>query len=252
VAAARLSVFLIVQNESSRLGGCLASVAGLADEIVVLDSGSTDDTVAVARAAGARVAARPFDGFGPQKQAALALCEGEWVLSLDADERVSPPLAAEIRAALAADRPEAGYRIRRELWYLGSRLRFGGTGSDWVVRLARRRGARFTLDPVHERLEADGPIGRLRGVLEHRKYSRLAEHVTAMNRYTDLIADRKWAEGRRFGARHLWRIPLELTSRLVLRGGLLDGRAGIVYAAMASFYAFLKYAKLWPDRAPES
>lgn len=243
----RLSVFVIVRNEAARLGAALASVSGIADELVVLDSGSTDETVAIARAAGARVATRAFDGYGPQKQAALELCTGEWVLSLDADEAATPALAAEIARVLSGAPAASGYAVRRELWYLGRRLRFGGAGRDWVLRLARRERARFSPDPIHERLLVDGPIGRLRGGLEHRKYARLSEHVEAMNRYTDLIARQKAARGERFRARHLARIPVELLVRLVLRGGLLDGRAGLVYAAMASYYAFLKYAKLWPS-----
>ncbi|MEZ4588095.1 MAG: glycosyltransferase family 2 protein [Gemmatimonadales bacterium] len=134
----RVSAFLIVKNEAKRLPACLASLEGVADEIVVLDSDSTDDTLEIARAAGARVASRPFDGFGAQKQAALELCRGEWVLSIDADERLTPALASEIRALLDGKPAAVGYEVRRELHYLGHRLRFGGTGSDWVLRLARR------------------------------------------------------------------------------------------------------------------
>jgi glycosyltransferase involved in cell wall biosynthesis len=246
--APRLSVCLIVRDEATRLPACLESVASVADEVVIVDSGSTDATAAVARAAGARVHERPFDGFGPQKQAALALCTGHWVLSLDADERVTPALAAEIREVLANDPPVDGFAIRRQLWYLGSRLRFGGTGADWVVRLVRRDRARFTPDLVHERLVVDGTTRRLRGPLEHHKYGSLADHLEAMNGYTDLIAETKRGRGVRFQPWHLLRIPAELVVRLVLKGGVLDGRAGIIWAAMASYYGFLKYAKLWPDR----
>lgn len=246
----RLSVFLIVRNEASHLAGCLASVATIADELIVLDSESTDETVAIARSAGARVTTRPFAGYGPQKQAALELCTGDWVLSLDADERVTPALAREIARTIAAPGAMAGYAIRRDLWYLGTRLRFGGTGRDWVMRLARRSGARFTPAAIHERLLVTGRTGRLAGTIEHHKYRTLAEHVDAMNRYTDLLAREKAARGIRFRAWHVGRIPVELLVRLVLRGGALDGRAGVVYAAMASYYGFLKYAKLWP--APPS
>jgi glycosyltransferase involved in cell wall biosynthesis len=247
--APRLSAFVITRNEAPRIGACLAAAAPVADELVVLDSGSDDGTADLARAAGARVEVRPFDGFGTQKQAALDLCRGDWVLSLDADEIVTPALAAAIGTAVSDPAAADGYAVRRELWYLGTRLRFGGTGGDWVLRLARRTRARFTPDPVHERLEVSGRTGRLAGPLAHHKYRRLAEHVAAMNRYTDLIAARKAAAGRRFRAWHLGRIPAELFLRLVLRGGVLDGRAGVVHAAMASFYGFLKYAKLWPDPA---
>lgn len=241
----RLSVFLIVHNEERHLGDCLASVAGLADEIVVLDDGSTDATVAIARAAGAHVAHRPFDDFGHQKQHALELCTGDWVFSIDADERVTPELAGAIRAHVDAPANAAGAWVRRQLVYLGAPLRFGGTGSDWVLRLARRDASRFELLPVHEHILVHGPTVRLAGRLRHIKYERLAEHVAQVNRYTDLAAARKVERGRRFHAVHLLRIPFEIWSRLIFRLGILDGRAGVIYAAMAGFYAFLKYAKLW-------
>ena len=238
-----------MHNEERHIGDCLASLAGLADEIVVLDDGSTDATVAIARAAGARVEHRPFDDFGRQKQAALELTRGEWVLSIDADERVTPRLAEDVRAVVAAEGGASGYWVRRELVYLGARLRYGGTGADWVLRLARRGAARFAALPVHEHIEVDGRTARVRGTLLHLKYRSLSEHLATMDRYTTMIADAKRARGRRFHAWHVLRIGWELFARLILRLGVLDGRAGVLHAAMASFYAFLKYAKLWPDAA---
>lgn len=213
----------------------------------MLDSGSRDGTMELARRLGARVSSRDFDGFGAQKQAALDLATGEWVLSIDADERLTPELAEEIRRTIAA--PEAaGYWVRRTLTYLGRDLRFGGTERDWVLRLARRSSARFTQVPVHERLEVDGETRRLRSPMRHVKYRTLSEHLATIDRYTDAIADVKRAKGRRFRAWHLLRIPWELFARLVLRLGVLDGRAGIIHAVMASYYGFLKYAKLWPAK----
>lgn len=240
----RLSAFLIVHNEERHLEACLASLRGLADEVVVLDDGSTDQTVAIAQQAGARVEHRAFDDFGHQKQAALEFTTGDWVLSIDADERVTPTLAREIAAELANPRAD-GYWIRRELIYLGTRLRFGGTGADWVLRLARRERARFELVPVHERLVVDGRTERLHGTMMHEKYTTLSEHLATMDRYTSVIAGEKLAKGKRFSGWHLWRIPWELFVRLIVRLGIFDGRAGIIHAAMASYYGFLKYAKLW-------
>jgi len=241
----RLSVFLIVHDEERHLPECLASLAGLADEIVVLDDGSTDATVRIARAAGARVEHRAFDDFGHQKQAALELTTGDWVFSIDADERVSPELARALRDAIAAASPCDGYRVRREVIYLGSPLRYGGMGSEWVLRLARRARSRFELLPVHEHLLVDGPVARLTGTLRHVKYERLAEHVAQLNRYTDLASLRLRGKGRRFRLLHLLRIPFEIWSRLIFKMGILDGRPGVIWAAMAGFYSFLKYAKLW-------
>jgi glycosyltransferase involved in cell wall biosynthesis len=241
----RLSAALIVHNEERYLSGCLASLRGVADEIVVLDDGSTDATVTIARDAGARVEHRPFDDFSRQKQAALSLATGDWILIIDADERVTPTLAAAIRSTIDGDPPVDGYEVRRTLTYLGARLRFGGTGSEWILRLVRRGCGRFSSRPIHEHLLIDGPTARLGGTLEHIKYETLSEHVRTIDRYTEVIAGEKRQRGERFHAWHLLRIGLEVVSRLLLKGGLLDGRAGIIYAGMASYYSFLKYAKMW-------
>lgn len=243
----RLSVYIITHNEERHLPACLEAVAKIADEIVVLDDGSTDRTVAIAKAAGACVEHRPFDDFGPQKNAALALTTGEWVLNLDADERVTPPLAREIRSVVDGNGPADGYFLRREVLYLGSRLRFGGAGADWVLRLTRRERTRFSTVPVHAFIELDGGgrTARLRGGVDHVKYESLSQHLAVIDRYTDTIAAANARRGRRFAAWHLVRVPWELLYRLIVRGGVLDGRAGIIWAAMAAFYSFLKYAKTW-------
>lgn len=239
-----LSAILIVQDEEAYLADCLASLAGVADEVVVLDGGSTDRTVAIAEAKGARVQHRPFDDFGRQKQAALELAMGDWVLSIDADERLTPALAKEIREIVESPEALDGYEIRRELVYLGRRLRFGGTGNDWVLRLVRRSAARFSDAVVHERLLVEGRTGRLHGTMDHVKYHSLSEHVLSMEHYTTLMARDRYAKGRRFSMWHVFRIPGELWSRLILRGGLLDGKVGVIHAGMSAFYTFLKYAKL--------
>lgn len=248
-----LSVYLITHNEERHLASCLAAVREIADEIIVLDDGSTDRTVEIARGLGARVEYRPFDDFGPQKNAALAYTTGDWVLNLDADERVTPELADEMRAVVDANGPADGYYIRREVLYLGARLRFGGAGSDWVLRLTRRDRTRFNLTPVHAAIELDGTTARLRGACGHVKYDAMSEHLTAMNRYTDVIGAAKRAKGKTFQPWHILRIPWELFYRLVIRGAILDGRAGLIWAGMASFYAFLKYAKAWdpPSATPD-
>lgn len=241
----RLSVYIITHHEERHIAACIEAVKGVADEIVVVDDGSTDRTVKIASGLGAQVHYRPFDDFGPQKNAALGFTTGEWVLNLDADERVTPELAREIRAVVDADGPADGYYIRREVLYLGSPLRFGGAGADWVLRLTRRTRTRFSLVPVHAAIELEGRTERLDGACGHVKYEALSEHVAAMNRYTDVIGAAKRSQGRGFRSWHVLRIPYELFYRLIIRGGLLDGRAGVIWAGMASFYAFLKYAKAW-------
>ena len=244
-----LSVILIVHNEEAHLDACLASIGEIADEIIVLDDGSTDATVSIAQRHRAQVSTRPFDDFGRQKQAALAMATGRWILSVDADERVTPTLARDIARVVRRDDAADGYWVRRTMVYLGQRLRFGGAGSEWILRLARRDRARFAPLAVHEHLIVEGRTERLSGALDHIKYRSLREHIDTINRYTELAAGRKREDGRRFSAAHAFRIPWEMFSRLILRLGILDGRAGIIHAAMAAFYAFVQYAKLW--RKPE-
>jgi glycosyltransferase involved in cell wall biosynthesis len=246
----RLSAVLITRNEEANLPACLASLRDLADEIVVLDSGSQDRTLAIAEAAGARVASHQFAGFGAAKQRALAMARGAWVLSIDADERVTRSLAVEIRATLdgaAAGDPE-GFLVRRDVYFLGRRLRFGGMGHDWVLRLFRRTSGRFSDDPVHEHVEVPGRLGRLRGTLQHHAYRSLAEHVEKMNRYTDIQATVKAARGVRYRSWMWLRLPWEVFVRGVLRLGVLDGSAGVIFATMSAYSAWLRYAKTWSPR----
>lgn len=222
-------------------------MAKVADEIIVVDDGSVDGSVEVARAAGARVEYRKFDGFGTQKQAALEFARGEWVLSIDADERLTPLLIDEIRRITARDDASGptGYWVRRDLIYLGTRLNFGGTHGDWVLRLGRRAHTRVSRDEIHERLIVEGKTARLHGSMTHVKYQQLSEHIETIDRYTTLIAKQRAVARRQFRMWHVLRIFWELFARLILRLGILDGRAGIIYAVMASYYAFLKSAKLY-------
>ncbi len=247
-----LSAVLIVRNEEANLAACLSSVRDIVDEIVVLDSGSTDATVAVAERFGARVGTRSFDDFGRQKQAALERATGEWILSIDADERVTPALAREIARVVRDPRAADGYWVRRTMVYLGRRLRFGGAGSEWILRLARRSRAHIAPLAVHERLVVEGRTDRLRGALDHIKNRELREHIDTINRYTELAADRRRAAGRRFSMLHYLRLEWEIAVRLLFKLGILDGRAGVIHAVMAGYYAFVQYAKLWrpAPRAP--
>lgn len=244
-AGVRLSAVLITRNEEANLPDCLASLAGLADEILVLDSNSSDGTVRIAQAAGARVQRHAFEGYGPAKQRALEMATGEWVLSVDADERVTPALASEIRHVLDGEPSADGFYVRRRVFYIGRRLRRGGTGGDWVLRLFRRERGRFAAVPIHEYVEVDGRTTRLRACLDHHAYPSLAAHLEKMNRYTDLQASTKRARGVRYRAWMWLRLPWELFARLVLRLGLLDGTAGVIFATMAAYSGWLRYAKTW-------
>ena len=241
----RLSAVIITRNEEASLPACLESLRGLADEIVLLDSDSTDRTVAIARAAGARVATHRFSGFGEAKQRALEMATGLWVLSIDADEVVTPALAEEIRQLVASEGKFSGYWVRRNVFFVGRRLRFGGMGSDWVLRLFCRSGARFSQDRVHEHVEVRGRTARLRSPLDHHAYRTLTEHVEKMNRYTDLQSALKAERGVRYRSWMWVRLPWEVFARLVLRLGVLDGTPGVLFATMSAYSAWLKYAKTW-------
>lgn len=239
----RLSVVIIARNEAERLPDCLASVQGLADELVLLDTESTDDTPELARAAGARVERQPFRGFGPTKQASVDLASGDWVLSIDADERVSPELAAEIRAVVAAPDSLSGYELRWEVWFLGGRMRFGGIGDKHVVKLFRRGQARFSDDAMHERVQVDGPVGRLRGPLQHHTVRTLGEYLGKLKRLeyeASVRADQLAARGVRYRWWDVLRLPGNFLLYTVVRLGVLDGVRGWIWAAASAYLSWRK------------
>lgn len=239
-----LTVTVITLNESAHITECLASVAW-ADEVLVVDSGSTDDTVERARAAGARVITRDWPGYAHQKNFAAGEAAHDWILSVDADERVTPELADEIRALLGSDPPLAGYRIPRVTWHLGRWIRHTDWYPDYQLRLYDRRRARWTPKRVHESVATDGPHGKLRSDLQHYAYRDVAHHVETMERYTSLAAEEMHAAGRRAGLVSLTLHPAAAFLRnYVLKGGFLAGRAGLTISLMNARYVFLKFAKL--------
>ncbi len=241
----RLSVYLMVKNEARDLPACLASVKSFADEIIVVDDQSTDETVAIARSFGAQVFERKMEGYGTQKQFALEKCHGDWVLSIDADERVTPSLAQEIQAILSASQPFSGFEIPRHMFFLEKRLRFGGVGRDYVLRFFQRAKGRYEPREIHERVELSGPCGKLKGALDHYSYASLDEYLQKIPAYTALSAQERWAKGKRFSAWHHLRPGWEIFQRIILRGAWLDGQAGLMYAALSAHAAWLRSVKLW-------
>jgi glycosyltransferase involved in cell wall biosynthesis len=240
----RLSAFIITKNEQADIAGCLESVTGLASEVVVVDSHSEDDTVTICRALGARVLTRDFDGYGSQKQFALEQTTGDWALSIDADERVTPALADEIRAVLKGSRSESGFEVRRNFYFLGQRLRYGGLGNDWVLRLFRRDQGVLRNLKVHERIEVQGAVGRLQHPLEHYSFPTIEEYLEKCNRYSTLAAEEQWARGRRFAWYDHLRPAWELAVRVVAKGAWIDGHAGMTYATLSAQAAWLRAIKL--------
>ena len=238
-----LSLCVITLDAASQLAECLASVP-FADDIVVVDSGSRDDTVEIARRCGARVFAHDWQGFGAQKNFAVAQAVNDWVLCLDADERITPALASAIAAVMPAP-SAAAYAVARRNRFLGRWLRHGEGYPDWNTRLFDRRRARWSDDPVHEHVIVDAGAAKLQGDLLHQSAESLESYIAKQNRYTSLQAAAMHARGERAGVSRLVLSPLFRFIRFyVLRLGFLDGVAGFAHIAIGSFASFLKYAKL--------
>ena len=238
-----LSLVVVACDAAREIAECLAS-ARFASEAIVVDSGSRDDTVEIARRFGARVIAQPWLGYGPQKNFAVVQAAHDWVLCLDADERVSPELEASIREEMQGPRCSA-YAIARRNRFLGRWLAHGEGYPDWNLRLFDRRRARWSEDLVHERVIADGSVARLRGDLLHASAESLDGYLAKQNRYTTLQAEAMHARGERSSSARLVLSPLARFLRFyVLRVGFLDGSAGLVHIAIGSFASFCKHAKL--------
>ena len=240
-----LSLVVITRDEAASLAECLASAA-FVSEVVVVDSGSRDDTVEIARRSGARVLVEAWRGFGPQKAFAVAAAAHDWVLCLDADERVTPELERAIREAFASGEPAAGaYAVARRNRFLGRGLAHGEGYPDWNLRLFDRRRARWSEEPVHERVLAEGPVARLRGDLLHASAESIEDYLAKQNRYTTLQAEAMHARGERSGFAQLALSPLARFVRFyVLKLGFLDGAAGFAHIAIGAFASFQKHAKL--------
>ncbi len=244
----RLSVTIIAWNEEERLRACLESVAW-AEEILVIDAESTDKTVQVAREFTDRIWVRPWPGFAEQKNFALDQATCEWVLSLDADERVTPELRERISRIVRANGPGDGYSIPRKNIFWGAWVRHGGLYPDYQLRLFRRAAGRFVDSAVHESVVVEGHVERLAEPLLHHSYRGLDDFVARSNRYSALAARDIVARGGRAGVLDLALRPLgRFLSMYVARGGFLDGWRGFVLAVLYANYVFLRVAKTWEAR----
>lgn len=253
--ALTLSVAIVTKNEESNLARTLTSVRW-ADEIVIVDCGSTDRTGEIARSFGAKFFVEDWKGFGAQKNSAIAQCTGDWVLALDADEEVSPELAAEIRQLLAGTPAHDAYFLPRRNFFLGRWIRHGGYYPDPKLRLFRKGGFRFEERAVHETIPATGPTGRLRGDLLHHAYPTLDSYIGHMNRYSALGAEQALARGKtsRAWPAFLWNVLIVPVATFkynyVFRLGFLDGREGLLLHLYHSAYVSWKYAKAWQRARP--
>lgn len=238
-----VSVVIITRDEESNIGACLDSVSWAAERIVV-DSGSVDRTVAIARDQGAKILEIEWRGFGDAKQRGLEAAREDWVLSLDADERVTPELRAEIHERLKQPTMN-GFEIPRLTSFIGAWIRHSGWYPDYVLRLVRRERARFTDSLVHEKLEVDGQRARLRNHLLHYSYTSIEDYLKRLNRYTTLAAQELHDSGKRFAVwQPLLKAPAVFVKRFLLKRGFLDGWAGLQIAVLSAVYVFVKYAKL--------
>jgi len=241
-----LSACIITRNEADRIGACLEAL-NFCDELLVVDSHSTDDTRELATRLGARVIERDWPGYRSQKQFATDAARHDWVLCVDADERVTPGLRAQILALKAAGFPEVrGWSIPRLTQYFGRPLRHGNAWPDRQIRLYDRRTARWAGYEVHEKIAVSGQIGALQGALEHFAYRDVDEHLAKMDRYASLMAAEMFRAGRRCG---LWSVLTRpgwrLFRGLVIKRGVLDGWRGLLFHMIEAGYVRRKYLRLW-------
>lgn len=240
-----LSVLVTTYNEEEMLPACLGSV-GWADEILVIDSGSTDRTVEIAAQHGARTLQHPYESPARQKNWGIPQARHPWVLILDADEVVTPELASEIELLVRRGPTADGHWIRRENVFMGRMMRHGGWESDTVIRLVQRDRARYEDKLVHEEIDLPGPLPTLRAPLRHHTFRSFAQYWPKVERYAAHGAQDAFARGRRASALTVWSHAVGRFLRMyLLRAGFLDGGHGLVLALFSTFTTYLKYARLW-------
>jgi glycosyltransferase involved in cell wall biosynthesis len=243
----KLSVTIITRNEAAQVGDCLESV-GWADELVVVDTGSVDQTVEICAKYTPHVYRRAWEGYAQAKNAAIALASGDWILSLDADERVSAGLQAEITTlqrlpmATGAD----GYAVPRRNYLWGSWLQHGGLYPDYQLRLFKRGKGRFKAQHVHESVAIEGRVERLRHPIEHFSYQGMSDIIQRLDRYTELAALDRWEQGQSFCLSALITRPVgRFLRNYVLKQGVRDGIPGLIMAVSYAYGVFVREARLW-------
>lgn len=240
----RLTVLILTKNEASQIRDCLQSVR-FAGEILVIDSGSTDATVAIAREQAARVIETDWSGYSATKALGLKEATGDWILWLDADERVTRELEQEI-GALVSDTSTAGYYLARKTIFLGRWIKHCGWYPGFTLRLFRREAGRFSDDLVHESVRVTGPTAHLAHPMIHYTDPTLEHYFDKLNHYTSLAARQLYLSGRRFRLTDLLARPIFTFIKMYLfKRGFLDGIPGLILCTLSACYVFTKYAKLW-------
>ncbi|MEE9441691.1 MAG: glycosyltransferase family 2 protein [candidate division Zixibacteria bacterium] len=240
----KISAILITKNEEANLERCLQSVSW-ADEIVIVDSHSTDQTIEIAQKFDARIFSPEWTGFGQAKQFALDKATGGWVLSIDADEEISFTLKNEILQLLEKDPPHDGYFIPRKTQFLGKWILFSGWYPDFVLRLFKKSTGRFTDVLVHEKVEVDGPTGKLHNPMMHYSYPTLEDYLRKLDQYSTLGAEELFKRGRKCSPYYLAiKPPFSFLRKFIIQKGWRDGWEGFLIAYLTSTGTLLKYAKL--------
>ena len=241
----KLSVVIITFNEENNILRSINSVKSIADEILVVDSYSTDKTVEICHSSGCKVLQHEFEGYGQQKQYGVEHAANNWILSLDADEVVTDELNQELKILTRQEVISyAGFNIPFSLYYLGRILKYSGTGHEFHLRLFDRSRGAFTLVKVHEGVELKGPVATLKGKIIHYSYRDLAHHLQKINTYTSQAAEGYTAKGRKFSK--IWvafKFPVSFFVFYIIRLGFLDGYPGFLWSFFAAFYGSMKVAK---------
>jgi len=242
----RISVCIITYNEEKNIRRCLESVKW-ADEIIVVDSKSTDHTVQICREYTDKIILRDFPGHIEQKNFAIDQAADNWVFCLDADEEATPELQDEIKSVLEGeDTQQAGFYVSRKTEYLGEWVTYGRWYPDFKLRLFDRRYGRWGGENPHDRVDINGQTDRLKGELLHRTYRDLSHHLDVINKYTTIAANQKHARGIKFPILHaVFSSVFYFIDSYIIRRGIFHGSRGLILSTMGSYYVFLKYAKLW-------
>lgn len=241
----RISLFVITKNEEKKIAKCILSARDIVNEIIVVDSNSTDKTTSVCHSLGAIVYNHDFNGFATQKNFALSKVTSDWALSLDADETLTPELAQEIKKAVQSDKYD-GYQLLCVNNFWGKQMRRNGVKQEKILRLVRTKKATFEGGPVHEKLTVKGKVGLLKNVFVHDSFVDIETYIQKLNHYTTLSAQTMYKKGRRCSIfLTALRLPYDFVKCYFFQLGFLDGFRGFIWAVFHAFYTFVKYIKLW-------